>query len=959
MDPHQSVLTQHNDRHRSGAYLAEKQLKPATIGTGNFGRICSRRVDGTMAAQPLYAHGVLVNIENKPVSKNLLLVATRQNKVYAFDADNLNPDPHTAPIWVRKLQDINGLCANPLPGMDDGRAWCSQTHGPVGITSTPAIDPDTGIMYLVFRTGLPPDPDPNHHNDQYILESHHWLVALDLHTGHDHHAPVEITFPGFDPNMQLNRPGLLLNGGALYIGFGAAVCDGGGNPWLHADHKPTPHGWVFAFRASDLHLLDAFKTTQHTALAGIWQSGNGLAANAHGSVFATTGNNGVDKYQGVDNSDDQWVVAHDSDHQTELGNSILKLHLNDHGKFEPSQHFTAGNWYRLDTGARFPGDKDKGDGDTDLGSGGPILLPNGWVVAGGKQGVLYVLDPAHMSHAKQGFQAFYNSWSPDIHPCDYDKQQDYGPNIHGGLILWRPDNHYHSLLYGMPEKEYLKAFVAHDNGTVHEYPIMTTMESGIRSPDGMPGAFLSLSADGGKDGILWVSVAEQNNSGAGYTKGEIKGRLLAFDALTLRLLWHADDDVAFAKFVPPTVAGGKVFRAAYQDEVVIYGLRDTTHPIEQPRFNQVAIRPISAVWRDPNHLDLFMTATHGAVVSTYLESSTWCGWHGWRGWFPIHPTLGPQRDAGPASPGQPVATLWSKPNYIDLFITSTDGRVLTTFWDQRGGGSGWFAISPSSGRAVPGQTVTAVWRDPKHLDLFITASDGHILSTFWEFQGGWSDWFAISPSSGRAVPGQTVTAVWRDPKHLDLFITASDGHILSTFWEFQGGWSDWFAISPSSGRAVPGQTVTAVWRDPKHLDLFITASDGRILSIFWEQKPNHPDGWEGKTWFPIDQTNGHAAPGQPVTAVWSNPDHLDLFITASDGRILSIFWEQKPNHPDGWEGKTWFPIDQTNGHAAPGQPITAVWSNPDHLDLFITASDGRVLSTFWEFKGGWREWFAL
>jgi hypothetical protein len=744
MDPYQSVLTQHNDRHRSGAYLAEKQLKPATIGTGSFGRICSRRVDGTIAAQPLYVHGVTVVIDDVPKIKNLLLIATRQNKIYAFDADNRDPDPLSGLIWVRALRDVNGLDANPFPGMDDGPHPCRQTHGPVGITSTPTIDPDTGIIYVVFRTGLPPDPDPSHQNARYRVESHHWLAALDIRTGHDHHAPVEVTFAGFDANMQLNRPGLLLNAGILYLGFGAAVCDSGGNPWLKSSQKPKAHGWVFAFRTRDLHRLDAFNTTLHTALAGIWQSGNGLAANAHGSVFATTGNNGTDLYEDVDNREDKWIVAHDPDHRTELGNSILKLHLGDDGKFaRPAQHFTAGNWYRLDTGSRFPGDPNKGAGDTDLGSGGPILLPNGWVVAGGKQGTLYILDPAHMSHAKQGFQAFYNTWSPEIHPCDYDKEQSFGPNIHGGLILWRPANYRHNLLYGMPEKEYLKAFVAHDDGAIDEYPVMTTMESGIRSPDGMPGAFLSLSADGGQDGILWVSVAEQNAPDASTTKGQIKGRLLAFDALTLRLLWHADDDVAFAKFVPPTVAGGKVFRAAYQDEVVIYGLRDVAHPPDEQGLNQAAIRPIAAVWRDPNHLDLFMTATHGSVVSTYLEVSTWCGWHGWRGWFPIHPTLGPRRDAGPARPGQPVTAVWSNLNHLDLFITSTDGRVLTTFWDQRGGGSGWFAISPSSGHAAPGQPITAVWSNPDHLDLFMTASDGRVLSTFWEFQGSWRDWFSL------------------------------------------------------------------------------------------------------------------------------------------------------------------------------------------------------------------------
>jgi hypothetical protein len=45
--------------------------------------------------------------------------------------------------------------------------------------------------------------------------------------------------------------------------------------------------------------------------------------------------------------------------------------------------------------------------------------------------------------------------------------------------------------------------------------------------------------------------------------------------------------------------------------------------------------------------------------------------------------------------------------------------------------------------------------------------------------------------------------------------------------------------------------------------------------------------------------------------------------------------------------------------------VTAVWSNPNHLDLFISGADGTVKSTFWEanppppFKKGWQDWFDI
>jgi hypothetical protein len=86
----ESVLTQHNDNARTGAYLAETHLKPSTVNPSSFGRLFSRKVDGEIAAQPLYVKGVLID----GVPKNMLYVATRKNKLYAFDTDNTDPNPN-------------------------------------------------------------------------------------------------------------------------------------------------------------------------------------------------------------------------------------------------------------------------------------------------------------------------------------------------------------------------------------------------------------------------------------------------------------------------------------------------------------------------------------------------------------------------------------------------------------------------------------------------------------------------------------------------------------------------------------------------------------------------------------------------------------------------------------------------------------------------------------------------
>lgn len=110
--------------------------------------------------------------------------------------------------------------------------------------------------------------------------------------------------------------------------------------------------------------------------------------------------------------------------------------------------------------------------------------------------------------------------------------------------------------------------------------------SDVRATDGMPGGFLSLSADGTNDGIIWASFPQQDNTF--FTQ---PGRLVAFDAMTLKKIWSDDSKkVGFAKFCPPTIAGGQVFRAGFvrkkffkllntpsgrdKGQLLVYGIRE-------------------------------------------------------------------------------------------------------------------------------------------------------------------------------------------------------------------------------------------------------------------------------------------------------------------------------------------------------------------------------------------------
>ena len=529
------VLTQHANAARTGAQLNETTLTPANVTPSTFGRLYERHVDGQVIAQPLYVSNQW--IPGKGL-RNVVYVATRKNWVYAFDADDLNPDPSAGLIWSQPVQ----LAATaPVPNM------CSETIGPVGVTSTPVIDRASDTLYLVARRA-----------DGSI-----WIHALDIATGLAKlgtPGAVQITAPGFAQGLELNRAALLLQNGAVFVAFSALNCDNAG--W---------RGWVMAYRAPDLTQVGVFSTSNGAPPgAGIWQSGNGLVGDGSNVYFATGNRQGGGP-----------AVP-----DAMLDESFVKLAVGP----APGYGLSLAGSYTVSNRAALNG------GDTDLGSGGPLLLPGGRLVGGGKQGKLYVLNAASMAPSQNppspglvppggsdGFQAFVNTWHDDasqaactdagllgrecyMTPTRYENSEMFGPNIHAGPIFWPGANPAYGLLYAMPEKDHLRAF-RYDNAS-HLLATSALVQSAERSPDGMPGAFLALSANGSSNGIVWASAPKVDGQWQ-----NVPGRLIAFNALTLAELWRDDDDIGFPKFTSPTVAGGKVFRPTFADKLLVYGAK--------------------------------------------------------------------------------------------------------------------------------------------------------------------------------------------------------------------------------------------------------------------------------------------------------------------------------------------------------------------------------------------------
>jgi hypothetical protein len=147
-------------------------------------------------------------------------------------------------------------------------------------------------------------------------------------------------------------------------------------------------------------------------------------------------------------------------------------------------------------------------------------------------------------------------------------------HIHGSPAYFLDDKG-REYVYAWAEDGLLKQFPFHRATLL--FDTLNKIVGNSVLPHGMPGAMLSVSSNGTSagSGILWA--AHPINGDA--NQAVVPGILQAFDATDVsHELWNSNlngirDAVGkFAKFVPPTIANGKVYLATFSDSLLVYGI---------------------------------------------------------------------------------------------------------------------------------------------------------------------------------------------------------------------------------------------------------------------------------------------------------------------------------------------------------------------------------------------------
>jgi iron transport multicopper oxidase len=545
----ESVITNSGEDLRTGWYPEASSITPQLVTGGTFGQLWSTPVKGQVYAQPLLADGTL-------------LVATEEDEVYGLN-------PTTGALkWSKSL----------------GEAWqsaeieCGDLAPSIGVTATPVVDPETGIAYLTHKAYVP-GVEPR--------ESRWYMDAISVTTGAEQPGfPVEISGTAqneptqrFQPERELQRPGLLLLEGVVYAGFGSDCDD---DPY---------QGWVFGVSTSGV-VKARWTSEEDGSGSGIWQSGAGIMSDGPGTMMVSTGNGGT-----------PLAPTLGSEAPGNVGESIVRLRVQSNGSLKATDFFAPYNAEELSSW------------DADFASGGVTGLPDEYfgthaipslAVAVGKDGYVYLLNRENLGGIGEG---------PD---GSDDVVQRIGPN--GGVWsrpgVWPGEGGW---VYIPTASAGTSAAGSSGNFDFYQYGLSGTgsptlsLQGKTAEAFGFSSSAPVITSEGTTPGsaLVWI-VWAPNGTGEGaqlraYAPKPVHGEP--------QLLWKAPIGTS-AKFALPGVGAGRLYVGTRDGHVLAFGSPvtpvltgpDTTFP--------------TTIEGSSSHATAKLTATEPLTVTKLLSSSS-------------------------------------------------------------------------------------------------------------------------------------------------------------------------------------------------------------------------------------------------------------------------------------------------------------------------------------------------